>query len=111
MAIKFANTDAGVTWDITVSKAAGSTLYYTFLLDGVNQTISGDTWQFLVKNAAGTTVVTLTSGSGLTIAGSLITAVLSVSSLSALTPGGFSYELDDTTASRTRISGNLILTA
>lgn len=105
-----ANSDAGVTYDLTVSKASGTTLTFNFFTNGVAQDVHLDTWDLYIDQPAGTHKVTLASGTGLTLSGSVITAVISVSNLSALTPfGGYSWSLVDTTAARTRINGNFLL--
>lgn len=110
MSIKYGNSDADITYDLSVSKAAGVNLTYNFLLNGATEDIHLDTWQLLINNPAGTAVVTLTSGSGLTINGALIAAAITPTNLAALTVlGGYSYQLKDTTAGRTRISGNFLL--
>lgn len=109
MATIFGNTDADIVFPLAVSKTLGVTLNFNFLTNYVPTVVSGDTWNLTVKNAAGTAVLTLTSGSGLTLSGSNIQATMSVSALSAIATGGYSYALNDTTASRTRISGSLVI--
>lgn len=110
MPLIIANSDSGVKYDLTVSKASGTTLSFSFQLAGAPQDVHADTWQLLINNSAGTAVVTLASGTGLTLAGSNIQAAITTTNLSSLTTyGGYSWQLKDTTTSRTRINGNFIL--
>lgn len=111
MPIIFANADSGVVYPLRISKAAGVTLNFSFLTDNATDDVSGDTWNLEIKDSAGTAKVTLTSGSGLTISGANIEAVVTTSNLSSVASGGYTWSLNDTTSGRTRIQGDCVITA
>jgi hypothetical protein len=110
MPIIWANSDSQMVYPLAISKAAGKTLTFQFQTNGSPANIGSDTWEFIVYNPDGTANSTLTSGAGLTVTTSAVVAVLSATTLSAASPGGFSYALIDESG-RTRLTGSFVLTA
>lgn len=111
MPIIYANSDSGVVYPLRISKAAGATLNFSFLTDNATDDVSGDVWNLKISDASGTAKVTLTSGSGLTLSGANIEAVVSTANLASVASGGYTWSLIDTTSGRTRISGDCVITA
>jgi predicted secreted protein len=91
------------------------TAFSVTVLDANSLAVNMSAATITIKDLSGTTALTLTSGSGATIAGNVITATLTDAQADALTAGTYKYDMrvtfSDTGDTRTIIRGIATVTA